>query len=159
MSSAVGGVAHVRRVQQLYKRSLKVQPDAPPLCSTRPQHPRHLCCARAHLAGRRAIFPTPRHAHRRLRAPPQLLLDWTVHRELWIDEGFKMRARFDANKDLKDPVQIQKVLAEGEAELWEFRHPDPYVLNHMPGGTKYQRYPRNGAGLPPEVCALPSYLK
>ena len=66
---------------------------------------------------------------------------------------------FDANKDLKDPVQIQKVLAEGEAELWEFRHPDPYVLNHMPGGTKYQRYPRNGLGLPPEVCALPSYLK
>ena len=87
------------------------------------------------------------------------LLDWTVHRELWIEEGFKMRARFDANKDLKDPVQIQKVLAEGEAELWEFRHPDPYVLNHMPGGTKYQRYPRNGLGLPPEVCALPSYLK
>ena len=56
-------------------------------------------------------------------------------------------------------MQIQKVLAEGEAELWEFRHPDPYVLNHMPGGTKYQRYPRNGLGLPPEVCALPSYLK
>ena len=87
------------------------------------------------------------------------MLNWCVHRELWIEEGFKMRARFDANKDLKDPVQIQKVLAEGEAELWEFRHPDPYVLNHMPGGTKYQRYPRNGLGLPPEVCALPSYLK
>ena len=115
--------------------------------------------ARARLAGRRAIFPTARHTHLALRAPPQLLLDWTVHRELWIEEGFKMRARFDANKDLKDPVQIQKVLAEGEAELWEFRHPDPYVLNHMPGGTKYQRYPRNGLGLPPEVCALPSYLK
>ena len=118
-------------------------------CAPRPRAPRQC----------RAIFPTPRHTHLALRAPPQLLLDWTVHRELWIDEGFKMRARFDANKDLKDPVQIQKVLAEGEAELWEFRHPDPYVLNHMPGGTKYQRYPRNGAGLPPEVCALPSYLK
>ena len=28
MRSAVGGVAHVRRVQQLYKRSLKVRPGA-----------------------------------------------------------------------------------------------------------------------------------
>ena len=119
-------------------------------CALRPRAPRR---------PPRNFSPPRRHAHRRLRAPPQLLLDWTVHRELWIEEGFKMRARFDANKDLKDPVQIQKVLAEGEAELWEFRHPDPYVLNHMPGGTKYQRYPRNGLGLPPEVCALPSYLK
>ena len=93
--------------------------------------------ARARLAGRRN-FPHRAPRPPALRAPPQS--DWTVHRELWIEEGFKMRARFDANKDLKDPVQIQKVLAEGEAELWEFRHPDPYVLNHMPGGTKYQRY-------------------
>ena len=133
-----------------------------PRCHAPRGHSTHGSCAPRPRGPRRnfsALRPVPRHAHRRLRAPPQLLLDWTVHRELWIEEGFKMRARFDANKDLKDPVQIQKVLAEGEAELWEFRHPDPYVLNHMPGGTKYQRYPRNGLGLPPEVCALPSYLK
>ena len=41
--------------------------------------------------------------------------------------GFELRARFDANKDIGDPRIIEKVVSEGEAELKEFTHPDPYT--------------------------------
>ena len=93
------------------------------------------------------------------RASLKNLLNWTVWREMWIEKAFELRAEFDANKHVTDPKQLERIMTAAEARLAEFRHPDPYVLNHMPGGTKYQRYPRNGLGLPPEVCALPSYLK
>lgn len=55
------------------------------------------------------------------------LMNWVVWRDLWIEKGFELRARFDANKDIGDPRIIEKVVSEGEAELKEFTHPDPYT--------------------------------
>lgn len=55
------------------------------------------------------------------------LENWAVHRDLFIERGFQMRAEFDANKFVKDPRLIEKLVSEGEAKLAEMAHPDPYT--------------------------------
>ena len=55
------------------------------------------------------------------------LMNWCVWRDMWIEKGFELRARFDANKGVTDPRIIEKLVSEGEAELKEFTHPDPYT--------------------------------
>lgn len=55
------------------------------------------------------------------------LQNWAVHRDLFIERGFAMRAEFDANKFVKDPRLVEKIVSDGEAKLAEFRHPDPYT--------------------------------
>lgn len=39
----------------------------------------------------------------------------------------KIRARFEANKNLDDPLQIERALVRGEEELEAKLHPDPYI--------------------------------
>eukprot|EP00324_Dicrateria_rotunda_P002999 CAMPEP_0206153008 /NCGR_PEP_ID=MMETSP1474-20131121/298_1 /ASSEMBLY_ACC=CAM_ASM_001110 /TAXON_ID=97495 /ORGANISM="Imantonia sp., Strain RCC918" /LENGTH=158 /DNA_ID=CAMNT_0053550667 /DNA_START=45 /DNA_END=522 /DNA_ORIENTATION=- len=80
------------------------------------------------------------------------LLNWTVHRDLWISEGLKLRAEFDACRALTSPPMIEKVLTAGEAKLEEYAHPAPYRIPTDPGGTKYQRYARNSTGFAPEAA-------
>lgn len=58
------------------------------------------------------------------------LQNWTVHRDLFVSEGFKLRARFDANKNVKIPGVIEKLLKDGEAECIKFKHPAPYTREH-----------------------------
>ena len=55
------------------------------------------------------------------------LMNWTVHRELWIEEGFKLRAQFDANKAVTNARVLEKLLTDGETKLAELTHPDPYL--------------------------------
>mmetsp|Transcript_46601 Transcript_46601/g.77030 ORF Transcript_46601/g.77030 Transcript_46601/m.77030 type:complete len:105 (-) Transcript_46601:332-646(-) len=87
------------------------------------------------------------------------LLNWCVHRDLWIEEGFKLRAEFDANKHLADARHIEKIVSAGEAKLLEYKHPDPYTIPTDFGGSKYMRYHANGKGYPEEVCEIPAYFK
>jgi len=87
------------------------------------------------------------------------LQNWTVHRDLFISEGFKLRARFDVNKFVTSPALIEKLLAEGEAENKEYQHPAPYTPPTNFGGSKYMRYPNNGLGFSPEVCAIPPWIR
>ena len=54
------------------------------------------------------------------------LQNWTVHRDLFIDQAYILRARFDANKHVTTSAQIEKILLAGEAELIEYTHPAPY---------------------------------
>jgi hypothetical protein len=61
------------------------------------------------------------------RASLKNLMNWTVWRELWIEKGFELRAKFDANKHITDPRKIEKLLSAGEAELKALAHPDPYT--------------------------------
>lgn len=71
-----------------------------------------------------------------------------------------MRAEFDANKFVKDKRLVEKIVSDGEAKLAEFAHPDPYTLPHMPGGSKYMRYPGNGVTGPgDEITRIPSWLQ
>mmetsp|Transcript_4273 Transcript_4273/g.6456 ORF Transcript_4273/g.6456 Transcript_4273/m.6456 type:complete len:161 (-) Transcript_4273:249-731(-) len=75
------------------------------------------------------------------------LSSWAIDREIFIDEAEKIRARFDENKDAP-PATVARLLKEGNDELFEFMHPDPYVVPYMPGGTLFMRNPP----LPLEVC-------
>jgi len=87
------------------------------------------------------------------------LMNWAVHRELFIERGFELRAQFDANKGITDAKIIERTVSAGEAKLAEFTHPDPYTLPHMPGGSKYMRHPNNGLGPPAEIIRIPSWIK
>ena len=55
------------------------------------------------------------------------LMNWCVHRDLFISESFAMRDQFRANMNLKDPRLIEKLVSDAEAKLVEYRHPDPYT--------------------------------
>ncbi|KAH7728539.1 Protein C16A3.5 [Aphelenchoides avenae] len=50
-----------------------------------------------------------------------------------------MRARFDANRDEKDPRKAQLLLADGCRQLWEKRHYKPFRFPQDPGGAAYDR--------------------
>lgn len=55
------------------------------------------------------------------------MLSWTVERALWRQEALELRARFDANKGIKDVRKAAQLLEEGEKEFQENIHPDPYI--------------------------------
>jgi hypothetical protein len=55
------------------------------------------------------------------------LLNWCVHRDLFITKSLELRAEFDANKHIAEAQQLEKVLVAGEAKLREYAHPDPYT--------------------------------
>ena len=78
-------------------------------------------------------------------------MDWAVHRPIFFEKAIKVRAAFDAKKDLSDNVLIQKALDEGDEWLFEFQHPEPYVFNTNVGGSKHDR----NAPPAPELCVDP----
>ena len=78
-------------------------------------------------------------------------LDWAVHRHIFLDKAKEARAAFDANKGVADAVRIQKLLDDGDEWLFEHQHPEPYVFNTNPGGSKHDR----NAPPAPELCVDP----
>mmetsp|Transcript_2273 Transcript_2273/g.2577 ORF Transcript_2273/g.2577 Transcript_2273/m.2577 type:complete len:157 (-) Transcript_2273:842-1312(-) len=70
----------------------------------------------------------------------KLLFSWAVNRDVFIDEATKLRARFEANKNLGASAATT-ALASGKEEFDEHYHPDSYVVAYMPGGTKFMRNP------------------
>ncbi|KAI7907032.1 uncharacterized protein BX663DRAFT_494591 [Cokeromyces recurvatus] len=75
----------------------------------------------------------------------KLSLDWYIQRDLWRQKALQIRARFDQNKNITNPKQIQALVQNTEKELQEWAHPDPYKLPMGPDGTKWER------NLPPIV--------
>ena len=55
------------------------------------------------------------------------LMNWTVHRELWIHEGNLLRKEFEANRHQDNPRLIEKIISRGEAKLKAHVHPAPYI--------------------------------
>ncbi len=55
------------------------------------------------------------------------MLSWTIDRALWREEALELRARFDANKEIKDVRKAAQLLEEGEKEFQLYIHPDPYI--------------------------------
>jgi len=53
-----------------------------------------------------------------------------------------LRARFDENKELADPVKAKQLLLEGEHEFFIKQHPQPFKFPNSPGGVAYGREPR-----------------
>ena len=59
------------------------------------------------------------------------LQNWAVHRELFVERGFQLRAEFDANKGVTDPRLVQIMMGKAEKRLAEFTHPDPYTREQL----------------------------
>ena len=93
------------------------------------------------------------------RASLKNLLNWCVHRDLWIKKGFELRAEFDANKSVKDARLIEKLVSDGEAKLQEFQHPDPYTCERMRRLTppRPRSAPRISAPAPPALHPPPLF--
>lgn len=72
---------------------------------------------------------------------------WMASRNHWYAETRVIRARFERNQNVQDPATIDKLLAEGEAELALKLHPDPYIAPYNVGGTLYGRNPPPPLGI------------
>jgi NADH dehydrogenase (ubiquinone) 1 beta subcomplex subunit 9 len=66
-------------------------------------------------------------------------LNWYVDRALWRPVALKIRARFEANRNITSTQELRKVLLAAEKELEENYHPDPYKYPTAPEGTKWER--------------------
>ena len=66
-------------------------------------------------------------------------LSWIVERDKWRREAMCIRARFDANKDIKNLTVANQLYEEALKEFNKFKHPHPYVHPSSPEGTKYER--------------------
>uniref|UniRef100_A0A6V7LME4 NADH dehydrogenase [ubiquinone] 1 beta subcomplex subunit 9 n=1 Tax=Bracon brevicornis TaxID=1563983 RepID=A0A6V7LME4_9HYME len=69
-------------------------------------------------------------------------MDKQVFVKHWINSRYEavlLRARFDANKDIKDLRKAKELLLAGEEELRGFLHPQPLVFATSPGGCAYDR--------------------
>jgi len=86
-------------------------------------------------------------AARLYRKSLKCLLSWCIDREIFNEEAMQIRAQFDANRGVSQAA-AERLLREGQAKLFEYSHPDPYCVPHMPGGSLFMRNPP----LPMEVC-------
>lgn len=55
------------------------------------------------------------------------LLSWCIDRQTWRKEALDLRAKFDANKDIRDVKQATALLQQGEEVFRRNMHPDPYI--------------------------------
>ena len=70
------------------------------------------------------------------------ILHWAENRDLFNEEARKVRAEFDAEKHHSpESSHIQIVMRNAAARLARHQHPDPYIMNYMPGGTQFMRNP------------------
>ena len=56
------------------------------------------------------------------------MLSWAVQRDIFYTERDRIRKEFEANLHLKDLGVVEKCIADGEAKLEEYAHPDPYTV-------------------------------
>ena len=75
------------------------------------------------------------------------LLSWAVDRDVFNEAATRIRQRFDSNRG-QNAAAASRLLKEGQDELFDYMHPDPYVIPTMPGGSKFMRNPP----LPMSVC-------
>ncbi|KAF3923485.1 hypothetical protein ABW21_db0208423 [Orbilia brochopaga] len=66
-------------------------------------------------------------------------LNWTVRRDIWRPQALAIRQLFEANRDVREPKLLKALIAETEAQLDKWKHPDPYLPPLAPGGSKYER--------------------
>ena len=69
------------------------------------------------------------------------LHNWTVHRDLYISKGFELRAEFDAQKLVKNPSVVEKLVSDGEAKLVTYAHPSPYTRALPPAHRTHAPHP------------------
>jgi NADH dehydrogenase (ubiquinone) 1 beta subcomplex subunit 9 len=57
----------------------------------------------------------------------KLQMSWTPRYDIFRSQALEIRRRFEENKDISDPRILQKVIEDAEKELYDNRHPDPYI--------------------------------
>uniref|UniRef100_A0A061RMM1 NADH dehydrogenase [ubiquinone] 1 beta subcomplex subunit 9 n=1 Tax=Tetraselmis sp. GSL018 TaxID=582737 RepID=A0A061RMM1_9CHLO len=67
--------------------------------------------------------------------------NWVFSQDVWMKEASLLRAQFDACKHVSDPALVETLIARAEKNLGEWRHPNPYIVPHMFGGSLYARNP------------------
>lgn len=64
--------------------------------------------------------------------------DWLIDYDAYVMEARKIQREFKSRKHLtREEGEIH--LERGLADLFKYRHPEPYIPNYMEGGSKYQR--------------------
>eukprot|EP00252_Welwitschia_mirabilis_P016173 TRINITY_DN35721_c0_g1_i1.p1 TRINITY_DN35721_c0_g1~~TRINITY_DN35721_c0_g1_i1.p1 ORF type:complete len:119 (-),score=23.48 TRINITY_DN35721_c0_g1_i1:139-495(-) len=66
-------------------------------------------------------------------------LSWCIHRHLFWEQASNMRDEFEANRNVEDIERIDKLIADAQARLRRWGHPEPYICPTAPGGTKFGR--------------------
>ncbi|EDK46788.1 hypothetical protein PVL30_005712 [Lodderomyces elongisporus] len=65
--------------------------------------------------------------------------DHSLKFDVYRNATINIRSQFQANKDVSDPEEVDRLVKECEAKLQHWKHPDPYISPCRPGGTKYER--------------------
>jgi NADH dehydrogenase (ubiquinone) 1 beta subcomplex subunit 9 len=69
------------------------------------------------------------------------LQSYYYFRHLYRYHAVLLRARFDENKNEQDMVKAKQLLTDGERELFEKAHPQPFKFPDSPGGVGFARSP------------------
>lgn len=65
--------------------------------------------------------------------------NWINQNSFYREKAAEIRLRFEQNKDISDPLELEKVLTKTEELLAKFQHPDPIIPPKRPGGIMYDR--------------------
>lgn len=65
--------------------------------------------------------------------------NWINQNSFYREKATEIRLRFEQNKDISDPAELEKVFAKTEELLAKFQHPDPIIPPKRPGGIMYDR--------------------
>lgn len=84
----------------------------------------------------------------------KLVENYAVKRSLFNSEARRLRAEFDENKNITDPLKATFLVDRGFYWLNKYPHPEPYIYPWMPGGTLYMRC----EPLPPHVVEAHSNI-
>ncbi|KAK6543209.1 hypothetical protein TWF694_007112 [Orbilia ellipsospora] len=84
----------------------------------------------------------------------KLSLDWSVRRDVWRPQALAIRKLFEDNKDVREPKQLKSLIAETEAQLEKWKHPDPYLPPTAPGGVFLPFFPTS----PVELFFISLYI-
>jgi NADH dehydrogenase (ubiquinone) 1 beta subcomplex subunit 9 len=57
----------------------------------------------------------------------KLQMSWTPRYDLFRAQAIEIRRRFEVNKDIRDPRQIEHLVWIAHDELDAMKHPDPYI--------------------------------
>ena len=72
------------------------------------------------------------------------LLSWAIDRSVWRHEAVNLRARFDANKHVKDMKRATALLEAGERDFEKHKHPSPYICKISRVERVTEPFPKKG---------------
>ena len=65
--------------------------------------------------------------------------NWINQNSFYREKAAEIRLRFEQNKNISDPLELERVLNNTKELLAKFKHPDPIIPPNRPGGIMYDR--------------------